>query len=187
MKRVGSVFFIAALVLVFIGAAYYDVTTTNPGRLLDQLEDASRNAPAYRFDYVPPQSGSDAYWPAILLHRHIEKQLGASVTYDPLDPGYLGLTWHEKNKIQISKRLDWNARFEVLAHEGAHLLQPQGLYPSEAEVFAESVGFLVLHSHGRARLGATAQYLSLHKASIHVMRTHRREILWVHQTLMGPQ
>ncbi len=128
---------------------------------------------------VETSEDNDFYWSANRIHRILVQQLGATVSFaDPAISGAAGSTSADRTVI-IDSHLHWTARFETLAHEAGHLLQPDALATRmDGEVFAESVAYLVaIHDGDKEALRRSSRYLSGMKASLHIMTEYRLEIL----------
>jgi len=121
------------------------------------------------------RTGNDLYWPAQELQAVLFVINGARVVYGSAE-GYSGITYWETRQIAIDERLSWNARFEVLAHEAGHVLQPQGLTQIEGEVFAEGVAYLVLRHYGHDRIELHAYYLAARKSGLDVLEHYATDI-----------
>lgn len=114
--------------------------------------------------YVRTESGHDHYWEAKNLAMRLE-QLGWTVTYQANlveEHGALGLTRFSDRTITIEDTLSWNERYSILAHEGAHTLQPVRMTGGQKEVFAEAVSLLVMQNGYREH----ARYLSSMRADV---------------------
>ena len=141
---------------------------------LRQLERGANRQVAWVIVYEAP-SDDTLYWQT----RHLEsaaRMLGIAIKYGPADVGEAGRYYPETRTITINDQLHWTARFEVLAHELAHSLQP-AMDPSSGEVFADGVSTLVALRVGD--LGAmtrSQRYLSAHKGHLHVLADYRDEI-----------
>lgn len=106
----------------------------------------------------------DQYWRALQLEARLVN-MGWEIKYQRhltyAGRALYGATDFSENLISIDEDLHWNDRFAVLAHEGAHTLQPGWLSKEQEELFAESVAALVtrgpLHEHAR--------YMSKYKMS----------------------
>lgn len=111
--------------------------------------------------------GNDKYWECLDLQQTLGG-LGWRVTYEKDLMGTSGIFGDmdpNRRVIRIDASLSWNERFEVLAHEGAHTLQPYRLTENQAEVFAESVSMLVAHDGLREH----ARYLATMRGDLLVM------------------
>ena len=126
---------------------------------------------------------TDRYWDVQRLQSRIEL-LGWDVTYSKDlvvygQPVY-GVTVPMSHQIVVDSTLYWNDRLSVLAHEGAHAVQPV-LTAEGYECWADSVAYLV------ARDGALehARYLSRHKyVCAALIATHWPE-MYAAATLLG--
>lgn len=84
------------------------------------------------------------YWDAQQMEARLD-DLGWKVVYDPTlrARNMYGLTVPQTHTIYIDEHLHWTWRYAVLAHEGAHVIQPAWMDEAEGEVFAECVSTLV--------------------------------------------
>lgn len=111
------------------------------------------------------------YWEVALLQERIA-ELGYPVTFTkdlsvPTMFGAMpvyGLTMKGDGKvsIQVEAGLSWDARYAVLAHEGAHIFQSERYTESEGEAFAEAVATLMSHDGLREH----ARYLAGKKLAL---------------------
>lgn len=110
---------------------------------------------------------NDRYWDAQALQIRLYA-LGWTVTYQhPVVMGeqeVYGQTILQLHLIQVDSALSWDARFAVLAHEGAHALQdiPEWSDSGEGEGFAEAVAAVMAQDGFREH----ARYLSSHKLAL---------------------
>jgi hypothetical protein len=119
------------------------------------------------------------YWSAQRIEHILENDLGATVVYgQPPVEGALGVTNTQTREITIDSTEHWTGRFETLAHEAAHLLQPRFSTRQEGEAFAEAVAYVVaIHDGDYGALRRSSRYLAGAKNSLHILREYRAEIL----------
>lgn len=159
-----------------IAACVLSLCSTDP---LDKLEREARSFSAWEQSYDAP-TGSDRAGEYGRLARVIAVVLGAEVREQAIGQ-VAGYTIRQERLIVIDSSLSTNAKLEVLAHEAGHLLQPPGVEGDDGQVFADAVSFLVTGRNSRTY----ARYLAGHKASLHVLKTYRREIKWAAKVLEG--
>lgn len=101
-----------------------------------------------------------SYWQALSLELRLT-DLGWVVTYQAgmVDHDLYGMTSPSEHTVKVEQSLHWNARYQILAHEGGHTLEPGWLNRGQGEVFAEVVAMLVTHDGLREH----ARYLSRDK------------------------
>lgn len=114
------------------------------------------------------------------LQRLVVSVLGVKIQAGAM-PGIAGFTVRETRIISLDPTLSPNAGLQVLAHEAAHVLQPEGLTKPEGEVFADAVALLVTGDDVRV----FSHYLAGSKSGLHVLKTYRREIQWAARVLSG--
>jgi hypothetical protein len=120
----------------------------------------------------------------------LEKRLadwGVTVGEIPPTFGGIGLASAENRTILLKPGLSVNARFEVLAHEAGHLLQPPTLGDQAvAQLFAELVGVGVQKFYGSqtAELVA-ARYLAQFKYAFAAEKHLRTDIQYAVEALTG--
>jgi hypothetical protein len=141
----------------FLSIALTFITLTAPWRVMFFTARVLVQTPARAVQ----DTGVDRYDDALDLASRIE-DLGYEVTFvNGLEfdgtPAY-GLTDKAHDKVYIEANLNWNGRYEVLAHEAGHILQPVTTRMG-GECFAETVAFLVTRSHVETH----ARYLSRDK------------------------
>lgn len=168
LKRLFVVAFGLSLCLTFAGLDYWN----DPLRLLERETRAvTVHGDGYRFERA-----NDQFWNAIQVGSIINQDLGGRIAFQWLGPGMAGDTDPITRKVRINSALSWNERLATLAHEGAHLLEPNNLDHADSEVFAEAVAYLVCRSFGLDRVEDHARYLAGHKSGLHVLIDYRREI-----------
>ncbi len=145
---------------------------------LHQLEREASRQLAYTAA-VETSTDDQFYWSALRVQAILEQNLGATVTYGvPTVLGAAGMTNPHTREVVIDEKAHWTTRFETLTHEAGHLLQPGFPTRMDNEVFAEAVSYVVaIHDGDRDALRRSARYLSGAKASLHLLRDYRREIL----------
>jgi len=127
----------------------------------------------------------DEMGPAYLqLHDRLTRW-GIEIHEQPLRA--YGLADLRRGVILIREGLPVNARFEVLAHEAAHLFQPPALEDSStAQVFAELVAVGIAKHYGYARyLEISARYLAMHKHAFGGAKYLERDIAYAVKALTG--
>ena len=164
------------LLLAAVGLALVGVLDASDP--LNRLERQAQAFPAYAAAVELPLDEA-FYWSAKRVEAVLEQQLGAHVLYGaPTVEGAAGETLIPLRVITIDASQHWTARFETLGHEAAHLLSPPILLPTDEDVFAEGVAYLVAaHDGDRGALRRSAHYLAGLKASLHILRDYRTEIL----------
>ncbi len=115
------------------------------------------------------------------LVRH---RMGATVEYVSMAPLHYGYVTYATRIIQINETLNADMRTQTLAHELAHLLQPPGFDKGDAEVWADSVAYLVVRAEDD-RMMDSARYLAWHKGHLAVLTAYRKEILFAAALLRG--
>ena len=120
---------------------------------------------------TPRADENDNYWRARDLESRLT-HLGWTVQYEPDSPYYYGITRFQNRSITINESLSWDGKFAILAHEGAHALQPARLTQEQSEIFAESVAALVVGP----RVRESARYLAGLKGDILTMGVYWQEI-----------
>jgi hypothetical protein len=160
---------------------------------LTELHKVAMSIPALHGNYAVQPQDSVMAGPLYELESVAAVHLGIEVVYpepvvevDPnvfgmlqMMPGAIGAAsiGSRKRRIEIDPTLRATARFETLGHELGHFLQPRTLgVDSEAEVFAEAVGFLVSRAFGHDTLYVSAKYLAKHKQGLHVLKDYEQEI-----------
>lgn len=109
-------------------------------------------------------SGTDQYWDALALKSRIHA-LGWDVSFSPelINNGLYGLTQPAEHTVMIEESLTWNGRYNILAHEGGHTLQPGWVNDGvQSEIFAESVATLLSKDGVREH----ARYLARFRAEL---------------------
>lgn len=111
--------------------------------------------------------------------------LGVQVSWRPEGHedlrGATGLSYrngYEKHVI-VSNTLSINGRIEVLAHELAHLWQPESDSRAANDVFAELVSINVCQKLGVDSSKAASRYLSGYKPALYVGRLYAPEIAFI--------
>lgn len=98
----------------------------------------------------------------------------------------VGMLFPNQRQIYFSPGMDINAKFEVLAHELAHWMQPAGFSKAEAEVYAELVGLEVQKGLGYPpQVETTGKYLSAYKQALYIAETHKVDIREAARILVG--
>jgi len=99
--------------------------------------------------------------------------------------GAAGFTNVAERYIIITQELSPQAKIEVLAHEGAHMLEPWGLSRAESEVFADAVSYEVCKRLGFDTRETVARYLAGYKQATYILRAYKMEIAWAATVLSG--
>jgi hypothetical protein len=178
VKRVIAPVVMLTLALVVAGYGTIKLMVPHP---LDQLARRAREIPFIHATYQPT-AGNDLYWQAQQLENVLALALRVPVVYaQPTrmrTAAGLAFISPQQASIIIDSSLEWNARFEVLAHEAGHLFMPFTFAPdsSESEVFAEAVSYLYSLKVGRDNLDVSARYLARHKHALHVLTDYRTDI-----------
>ena len=128
--------------------------------------------------YLRLPTGASDYWRVKDLEDRLTF-MGWTISYQPDSPHYYGVTSFNNRSIVINESLSWNARYMVLAHEGAHALQPPRLTQEQSEIFAESVAALVTGWHIRE----PARYMASLKGDLLIVVVYWREIYRAANTL----
>lgn len=135
--------------------------------------------------FTRTDEGQDKYWQCQELIDKLER-FGWDVEFvNGLEAqGIYGLTMVDPvegvRSIKIEETLSWNARYNVLAHEGGHTLVPTwSISRGQNEVFAESVAALMAHDGLREH----ARYLAKHRGDIFIMVAFWPEIYRAAATL----
>lgn len=190
MTLIRRVFGVAVLVVVVVSVLVAAITaSTGVRRSADPLH--SLEATARQTEYVASfhfQPDTDTL-ELQRLQYVVTKALGATVTYKSVDdmPGAYGMTYREVRAIHISDAIPIRQKFQVLAHEAGHLLQPESLASQpEGEVFAEGVAHTVCLRRQMDCRDAGV-YLANYKSALHVLRDFRAEILWAAGVLAGEE
>lgn len=137
---------------------------------------------AYDAYYHPTPGGNMA---TLTFLERRAAWLGVQVGYRPDGHedlrGATGLSYrqgHEKHVV-VSNTLSINGRIEVLAHEIAHLFQPESESRTASDVFAELVSIAVCQKLGVDSSRAAAGYLRGYKPYLHVGRVYAPEIAFI--------
>ena len=186
--RTGSVA-LGVILVALIGAIV--VVASHPlsdAEALRRLEARAIAIPVTQAGYHAPIS-TDRYHDAQRLSRITVRVLGATIAYtkDGMPGDLDGMAVPSARMITINPSLAWDARFQVLAHEAAHVIQPSTLATSEAEVFADAVSYLTGRRYGYDDLETIARYLASHKQALSVLRVYATEISWAALVLTGPE
>lgn len=88
------------------------------------------------------------------------------MTREKAGEGAYGFANKADRHIWLVDDLSVNTRFEVLAHEAAHIFQPIILSKMGAEVFAELVAFEVAKHYGHNMKRSSAFYLAQYKEAL---------------------
>lgn len=151
----------------------------DPKGAIDQLSAAATQLPSYTAAVELPLD-NDFYWSAKRLEAIAASQLGITITYttEGLDEA-AGMSNSQTRQIRIDASQHWTARFETLAHEIAHLMQPRFSTRAENEVWAETVGYLVAeHDGDHGALRRSSHYLVAFKDVLpSVLSNYRQELL----------
>ena len=148
---------IAAFMVLLIMSIAFTLTGCAPS-----VRQIALRTPSHQAMYVPPTTATMAQ-PFAELKARVE---GMGVTIAEIEEAgqFWGLADQRAKVIALSPDLGTDAKFEVLAHEAAHLFQPMGLSESEREVFAERVMVEVCDFYGHDARGISGQYLGRYKS-----------------------
>lgn len=144
-----------------IAAMLLIVALSAPWKLMVVATEAMFLTPGYSRVNSP---GTNQYWDALALQSRLDS-LGWDVSYSSelIDKGMYGLTTPAEHTVQIEESLTWNGRYNILAHEGGHTIQPSWVRPGpQSEIFAESVAALM----SKDGLIEHARYLSRFRQEI---------------------
>jgi len=143
----------------------------------DPLDKLARDVATFDVPAPPERTADLARLEALVFHT-----LGV-VIVEGAPEGFAGIATSHPRIIGLSPRLTPAQRYEVLAHEAAHVLQPDGLTTEEEEVFAEAVALLVTGNDSKPY----GKYLAWRGAasSLRVLKTHRKDIRRVARLLSG--
>ena len=168
------------LVLGLIALVFLTACSSTPRtlRLAEQI-------PHFQADYVPTEGDSMAGPLAELEQRLTD--WGIAIGDLPPTVGGVGLSSLPARQILLRPGLPVNARFEVLAHEAGHLLQPVTLGNHEVgQVFAELVGVGIQQYYGSTTAEEVAAlYLAQFKHAFGAERYLRRDIDYAVKALTG--
>jgi len=155
------------------------------------LEHAIWSSPSGTAGYIPPGSAESVLERKLeLLQAHIERVLGVSIHFafmqdDEHATSEFGTSYLEQRHIIIGAQLGTQARIEVMLHEAAHIIMPEWLTYSEAEMFADAVSLDVCRRFGIDTKATTAQYLAKHKHATYILQAYANEIAWAAAVLSG--
>jgi hypothetical protein len=156
---------------------------SSSARVLQRASEISHFAAGYT-----PTPGDDMAGPLAELTTRLEAW-GVRVEDLPETPGrpMVGLASLEYRVVQIQRGLSVNARFEVLAHEAGHLLQPPGLQDrAVAQLFAELVGVGIGKFYGAKHCEEIAAiYLASFKYVFGAEPHLRRDITYAIEAMTG--
>lgn len=158
-------------------ACAFSLCSTDP---LDKLEHQIDNYTFWEQSYDAP-AGTSREQDLLRLARLVEAALGVQVQTAGAPPGVAGISSREHRIIALDGTLSPNAKFQVLAHEAAHILQPPDMTKAEGEVFADAVSYLVTGDD----VAIFSRYLAGNKSGLHALKTYRREIRWAASVLSG--
>jgi hypothetical protein len=145
---------------------------------LDQLEREVRATAYHQAFYAEPKTNGMAG--GLEQLEYAATLVGVHVAYVPLAKlnGSLGVSHRTQRVIAIADNLAADAKFETLAHELAHVLQPDRLLGhAEGEVWAEAVSYLVGLRYGYENRNAHL-YIANWKQALHILQIYRQEIIW---------
>jgi len=131
-----------------------------------------------------PTAGDEMGSAYLQLHDRLT-QWGIAIHEQPLRQ--FGLADLRRGVILIREGLPINARFEVLAHEAAHLFQPPALEDSStAQVFAELVAVEIAKFYGHdGYVDISARYLAMHKHAFASVKYLERDVAYAVKVLTG--
>lgn len=133
-----------------------------------------------------PSTGDTMAGPLAELTARLERW-GVTLGELPAVFSEVGLTYRADRRILLRVGLSVDARFEVLAHEAGHLLQPPALDDDAvAQLFAELVGVGVQKFYGSRTADRTAAaYLAQFKWTFAMEPYLRRDIDYAVKVLTG--
>uniref|UniRef100_A0A6M3LWF0 IrrE N-terminal-like domain-containing protein n=1 Tax=viral metagenome TaxID=1070528 RepID=A0A6M3LWF0_9ZZZZ len=122
-----------------------------------------------------------------LFSEHLLLVLGITVTDLPveLNEELIGRSNPRTREIQINTTLTAAEKVFALAHEAAHILEPQGLSQPESETFSHAVAVETLKRMGMDVRHAARFHLAQYKQAVHVLRSYKSEINWAAAVLTG--
>ena len=122
-----------------------------------------------------------------LFQEHLLLVLGITVTDLPADLNdeLIGRSNPRTREIQINATLGVGEKVFALAHEAAHILEPQGLSQPESETFSHAVAVEVLDRMGLDVRYAATFHFAQYKQALHVLRSFKSEINWAATVLTG--
>jgi hypothetical protein len=144
--------------------------------------------PVHLSGYTPAQTGNSA---AALQHFEARVEwLGVTMAVLPEEAVAnevygMAATVDGKKTIWLPAVMAADARFEVLAHEAAHLFAPPTLDQAQGEVFAEIVAYEVTKAFGYDHLEAAAQYCASWKPGLAAVPVLQADIDAVVTLLVG--
>lgn len=147
-----------------IGIVILTIALSAPWKLMVVATEAMFLTPGYSRMNSP---GTEQYWDALALQSRLGS-LGWEVSFESGlgEKGMYGLTNSDEHAVLIEDSLTWNGRYNILAHEGGHTMQPSWVRPGpQSEIFAESVAALM----GKDGLIEHARYMARYRADLHVL------------------
>jgi len=122
-----------------------------------------------------------------LFSEHLLLVLGITVTDLPteLNDDLIGRSNPRTREIQINTTLTPAEKVFALAHEAAHILEPQGLSQPESETFSHAVAVEVLDRMGMDVRLAARFHFAQYKQALYVLRGYKNEINWAATVLSG--
>jgi hypothetical protein len=136
------------------------------------------------YDETPGDSMAPAFYD---LHRRLT-DWGVTIGDLPPEAPYAGIAYGQHKTILLKPRMSINAKFEVLAHEAGHLLQPPAIEAGSqvGQLFAELVGVEVQKFYGSTTAEkVAAPYLAQMKYAFPAWRWMKRDIAYAVKALTG--
>lgn len=137
-----------------------------------------------------PVPGNHLSGPLKALEARLE-ELKVTVAVMPAEEhqdgqGNWGSAVPAERHIWLPPMLSTNTRFEVLAHEAAHIYQPPIVsHGRGAELFAELVGWRVAKHYGHDMTQSSGKYLAGYKEALIFEPVYRTDIERVFRILVG--
>lgn len=125
-------------------AAFLSTACAHP---LSSLRAGMEKQNAYASQYVPPTADTAACRAGVAQLEAVAAKYEITVAYQNI-PEQLGYARGPEKIVAVHVGLTSCGRLETLAHELAHMAQPAGLTQNGAQVFADSVSYLVVRELG---------------------------------------
>lgn len=151
-----------------------------------QLQRDVRAHAVVQAGYVP--TGTDLAEGRYLLFKDFVTRLFGVQVIEAIPPNdrEAGAADLSQRLILINATMPFDAKFETLAHEAAHLLQPPNLTSAEAQAWADTVAHYVCREWGLKNEAATVAYLALFKSAVFAIQTqYEVDLNWAVSVLSG--